>query len=164
MNKRVIASMLSALLMLVTLPVWSKDFRSPFVPADAPPAIDYSQTNSWLALPADPNAYDVDVFWVYPTVFHKKTGWLMDIRDKELQQAAQRTLRYQASVFSQQANVYAPLYRQMNMAGLSLPEDQKDRLMQYPKEDVWHALQYYLKHYNRGRPFILAAHSQGSIC
>lgn len=29
-------------------------------------------------------------------------------------------------------------------------------------QDIEHAFDYYLKHYNQGRPFILAGHSQGA--
>ena len=35
-------------------------------------------------------------------------------------------------------------------------------LGEIPKADVFAAFDYYIKHYNNGRPFILAGHSQGS--
>ncbi len=34
---------------------------------------------------------------------------------------------------------------------------------QEQRTDVYAALDYYFKHYNQGRPFILAGHSQGSM-
>lgn len=134
----------------------------PFSADSAPPAPEYSAAESWLALPGTDARYAVDVFWVYPTILHNETDWLMDIADKPLREAARQTITRQASVFTGQANLYAPLYRQMNMAGLTLPKTERDALIEYGKQDVWRAFQHYLKHFNNGRPFLLAAHSQGS--
>ena len=149
------------LISLSSTGAWCADMQA-FDTASAPPAVDYSKESSWLALPDGEDVHPVDVFWVYPTVYMEPTGWLQDIQDQGLLQAAQRTIKYQAGVFTEQANLYAPLYRQMNIAGLSLPEKQEAVLLGFGAEDVWNALRYYLEHYNQGRPFILAGHSQGS--
>jgi hypothetical protein len=46
---------------------------------------------------------------------------------------------------------------------LSLPIDQQDEnIRKEPGTDVAAAFKYYIRHYNNGRPFILAGHSQGS--
>ena len=37
-----------------------------------------------------------------------------------------------------------------------------EKLMYEPRSDTFAALDYYFTHYNNGRPFILASHSQGS--
>lgn len=133
----------------------------PFSSKDAPPAFDYAKSASWLAQPQNAAQYPVDIFWVYPTILHDNQHWLMD-STPSLREAAANTLRVQASVFSGQANLYAPMYRQMNMQGLALPPKEQEALIKYGMDDVWRAFNYYLKHYNNGRPFILAAHSQGS--
>lgn len=134
----------------------------PFGPEAVPAEPDYDKKDSWLSLPENPGQYAVDVFWVYPTILHDKASWLMDIKRLDLLEAAESTLVKQASVFTGQANLYAPLYRQMNMAALALPESEMEAIIAYGKKDVWRAFKYYLKHYNKGRPFILAGHSQGS--
>ena len=138
---------------------------SPLPPFDAqavPPAPDYTREASWLALPSDPDRFVVDVFWVYPTILHDETHWLMDGSMSELRAAAAGTIESQASVFTGQANLYAPLYRQMNMAALTLSDAERMTIGSYGKDDVWRAFNHYLTHYNNGRPFILAGHSQGS--
>jgi len=135
---------------------------APFNADDVPARPDYAQAGSWLALPDNPDRYCVDVFWVYPTINSDATRWLMNITDATLRAKADNTLTTQASVFSIQANLYAPLYRQMNLAGLALSENERNTIMSYGKEDVWRALNHYLTHNNKGRPFILAGHSQGS--
>lgn len=62
--------------------------------------------------------------------------------------------------------MFVPYYRQ---AGLKIEVDawketgdMRDALKGTPYEDITAALDYYFQHYNQGRPFIIAGHSQGS--
>ncbi len=87
----------------------------------------------------------------------------MDPARANMRAAAQATIDTQAVVFEGQANIYAPIYRQMNLAGLGLSDVDAAPLQEIVHEDVWRALTYYLKHENNGRPFYLAGHSQGSM-
>lgn len=153
---------LCTLVLLLTSTAFATSSLTPFDPQKAPKAPDYTQESGWLSVPANPDQHAVDVFWVYPTILFDDTHWLMPPTDSKLKQAAQRSITRQASVFTGQANLYAPLYRQMNMAGLTLSAADRDALMQYGAEDVHKAFTYYLKHRNNGRPFIIAGHSQGS--
>lgn len=151
-----------ALSLLLSATAWCGSL-DPFDPADdVPPAPDYAQPEGWLTLPDDPGRFPVDMVWIYPTVLMDDSHWLMDTSDPAQRDLARPTLVRQAGVFSSQANVYAPLYRQMNLAGLSLDEAELGQLMRYGQEDVTRALDYYLTNFNQGRPFILAGHSQGS--
>ena len=70
----------------------------------------------------------------------------------------------QATAFTSCANIFAPYYRQADAKwSLGLPAAEHDRVEQgKPTHDAVAAFDYYIKHYNHGRPFILAAHSQGS--
>ena len=140
----------------------ARSTMAPFDPAHAPATPDYAHSTSWIAFPANPDQFPVDIFWVYPTILSDNEHWLMDITSEPLLKKAKGTLVKQASVFSGQANLYAPLYRQMNMAALSLPPEEMNTLQNYGMEDVWNAFTYYLANLNNGRPFILAGHSQGS--
>ncbi len=153
---------LCLILIMVTATTSGASSLAPFTKDDVPPAPDYTKAESWIALPENPNQYPVDIFWSYPTILMDNEHWLMDISSTDLRKKASGTLRKQASVFSNQANLYAPLYRQMNMAALGLPPEKQGELLGYGLDDVWRAFSYYLKHYNQGRPFIIAGHSQGS--
>lgn len=70
----------------------------------------------------------------------------------------------QGTAYEESTNVFAPYYRQANMAALAAltPEERNKTLASVPKEDVFTALDYYFENLNDGRPFILASHSQGS--
>ena len=70
---------------------------------------------------------------------------------------------YQSSAFNESAQVFAPRYRQAHIGMYS----EKDSAMKYAAfnlayEDVKKAFEYYLKYENKGRPIIIASHSQGT--
>ncbi|MBN9669616.1 DUF3089 domain-containing protein [Roseibium aggregatum] len=160
-----IAVFLAALLSVFLQEAPAADGKSklpPFNKADVPPAPDYAQAASWLDKPDDPDRFGVDIFWVYPTVLYDTSAWLMNIERKDLIEGAAMSVASEAHAFSGQANLYAPLYRQMNLAGFNLPEAERDAIVAYGEEDVRRAFAYYLENHNNGRPVILAAHSQGS--
>ncbi len=121
-------------------------------------SVDYSEEASWLALPENANAHPVDVFFVYPTIYQGSDT--QDISDPEQIKASKEPLYTQASVFSESANIYAPLYRQLGKAGFSEPDFMEQ--LEIGEQDVKDALLYYLAHFNKGKPFIIAGHSQGS--
>lgn len=127
-----------------------------------PAAPDYADQQGWLLKPAVAVA-PVDVFFVYPTVLFNDTDWLMDTTRPDMRAAALATVNTQASVFAGQANIFAPMYRQMNMAGLGLSDADAAPLNEIVHDDVWRALTHYLKYENNDRPFFLAGHSQGAM-
>src|ERR1035437_6450599 len=69
-----------------------------------------------------------------------------------------------ATAFAPVANIYAPYYRQVDaMVQKSMtPANQIKAVAGIPTTDAIAAFEYYLQHYNDGRAFILAGHSQGS--
>ena len=71
-----------------------------------------------------------------------------------------------ASVFEEATNLFIPYYRQAGMryAGevWKRDGDPSAAFAAVPCDDITAALDYYFEHYNNGRPFIIAGHSQGS--
>jgi hypothetical protein len=97
----------------------------------------------------------VDCFYVYPTVSNQLGVNATKAKDPEIYSIA----KYQAARFSSVCRMYAPVYRQVPLAGiptLALGE---------PKAyaDVRQAWFNYLSHYNKGRGVILIGHSQGTL-
>jgi Protein of unknown function (DUF3089) len=150
----------------------------PFDASKAPPAPDYSQRSAWASLPdmkspsdavppgeqaADPATAPVDVFFIYPTSYFSNEHWNAAIDDAETNARTDSgSLRAQASAFNGCCRIYAPRYRQMTFGGFIKWSDNSSRAMALAYMDVKTAFQYYLAHYNHGRPFIIASHSQGS--
>ncbi len=128
--------------------------------------IDYSNSGNWLALPRSPDKA-VDVFYVYPTRYVAAPDGpvISTINDPDMVAGAQNALGEQATAFAAIGNVYAPYYRQAD-AGYALGLPTIDAVYDVsggiPEADVTGAFDYYVRHYNHGRPFILASHSQGS--
>ena len=128
--------------------------------------IDYSNKNNWLRQPEITK--DVDCFYVYPTEYSDDSegaSMFADVNDKSLRDAWENVYQMQATAYEESANVFAPYYRQVNMASaIKLPREELNATFaSTPKEDVFAALDYYFENLNGGRPFILASHSQGSI-
>lgn len=129
-------------------------------------SIDYSDNSHWLSLPENTDK-PVDIFYVYPTVWHKISENEADIcriDNATMLEGAPQAFAIQATAFETVGNIFAPYYRQVDAAvclSLSI-EDQIEMLSGAPKQDLFDALDYYFENYNEGRPFILAGHSQGS--
>jgi hypothetical protein len=123
---------------------------------------DYSQDSCWLRLDKNPEKA-FDVFYVHPTSYmNDKDGMNARLDNKEANKGAEAAYQRQATAFKETCNIYAPRYRQASIKVLSMPEKDRDKYLNIGLEDVRKAFLYYLKHYNNGRPFILASHSQGS--
>ena len=129
-------------------------------------AADYSKPAHWLALPTVVDK-KVDVFFLYPTSWQKtdkNEPNICKIDNPSMVQGANAALSRQATAFETVGNIYAPYYRQADAVyTLTLPLAEQEKVIGgIPKSDVFAAFDYYIKHYNQGRPFILASHSQGS--
>ena len=157
--------------------------------AQTPPPNDYSNPKTWLCRPGQPGACDVDLtttiispggklsretwtagknapidcFYVYPTISTDPTP----NSDMTPDPAELNVIRQQFARFGSKCRTYAPLYRQITLAGLRLMLAGTaggvafEHGVQY--DDVRDAWNYYLDHDNQGRPFVLIGHSQGSF-
>ncbi len=126
----------------------------------------YAENSHWLSLPQSPDK-NVDVFYVYPTVYTKVNDTdplICELNNSMMIQGASVPFSRQATIFDSLANIYAPFYRQADAAGtLFLSSAQKDSLVgDIPYSSIKNAFRYYIKYLNNNRPFILAGHSQGS--
>ena len=122
------------------------------------PQPDYSKQERWALLP-DKADSKVDVFYIYPTIFMGNGPEYMDVTNAELKERAKNQASFDTGIFKDQANIYAPLYRQ---ASIALLQSSKDATIT-SFEDVKRAFDYYMKHYNNGKPFFIAGFSQGSM-
>jgi hypothetical protein len=126
---------------------------------------DYTTRAHWLALPSKP-LKRVDVFYLYPTAYTRAPGGpiICPVNDPAMMKGAQVAFQRQATAFSTFANVYAPYYRQADSAArAALPQAQQVKIVAgAPTLDGIAAFDYFIRHFNHGRPFILAGHSLGS--
>ena len=101
----------------------------------------------------------VDCFYVYPTVSDQPGIQANRRIDPELRSIA----LYQAARYSQTCRVFAPVYRQITLAGLSAPEKVTPAVRARAYGDVRDAWRQYLRRDNKGRGVVLIGHSQGTF-
>ena len=125
-------------------------------------ASNYSDTDNWAAISSNRDK-PVDVFLLYPTTYQGEAA-LSSIDDAGMRERADGWLLTSGSAFETAGNLYMPYYRQLNgIWTLTLPSDEQTAYqLGAPKTDALAAFDYYIKNFNDSRPFILAAHSQGS--
>jgi hypothetical protein len=142
-----------------------EDLRYPRY-GDSIEAVDYRRADNWLAAGSG-GGDEVDVFFLYPTSWRAAYGEypIAAIDNAEMLRWADYYLKTRASAFETAGRIYAPYYRQLD-ASFVAAQGTMTGLAFFggvPLTDVTAAFDYYIKHHNRGKPFILAAHSQGSF-
>jgi hypothetical protein len=152
-----------------------------FSVAENPPGPDYASAHSWAACPEnmgkaafapddetaiDPSLAVADVFYVHPTTYVGEGNWNADVsgpmhatRADEI--VAEMIMPGHASLFNGCCRIYAPRYRQANLAVFFRPGNNGRAALDLAYSDVARAFEYYITHENQGRPFFLAGHSQG---
>jgi hypothetical protein len=136
--------------------------ESLFDPARVPSAPDYSIRDNWAAHPDGNAGKDVDVFFVHPTSYFGNGNWNRSMEDESDDQGVMDSVERQAGVFAANCNIYAPFYRQASIYVLNAGEEDRNKALEVAYEDIENAFDHYLEHFNNGKPFILAGHSQGS--
>ena len=132
-------------------------------------SIDYSNKENWCKIPEITK--DVDTFYVYATEYilgsmPEGTPDYATMDNVEMVEGAKGEYDLHASAYAESTNVFMPYYRQVGLryAGEVWKRDGifDAALVGLPYNDIVDALDYYFEHYNNGRPFIIAGHSQGS--
>ncbi len=160
----------------------------PGLPAPAP---DYSSLESWAAHPAKYDLSDslpapyrplsrdssVDVFFIHPTSYYDKKAvdssrlgeeterlcWNASLADPVVNKITDEgSILNQASVFNGY-RVFAPRYRQAHIQAFYIPDSLSKPFFDTAYADIRNAFTWYLATENKGRPFIIASHSQGTL-
>ena len=142
---------------------------------------DYSNLDYWAAHPWKWDPSDsipaplrnekrdsvADVFFLHPTMYTVKLKLKKlnsDIDDDYINAKTDySTILYQASAFNQHARVFAPRFREAHISAYIIKDSiAAANAFDLAYEDVKTSFKYYLRHFNNGRPIIIASHSQGS--
>lgn len=156
--------------------------HSGYIFSQPPAAPDYSNLDNWAASPHKMDTSDkipdglndeqadkkADVFYVHPTSYFNESdtaNWNAWLTDEEVNQETDyKSVLFQASAFNGACRVFAPRYRQANMEvfyKMGTPEATAAFDLAY--SDVKAAFQFYLQNENKGRPIVIASHSQGTL-
>ena len=129
-----------------------------------PEAPDYGDSSQWYI--ADRGAA-VDVFYIVSTECGDYTLGGKPMHYADTRNDSIRALLYGEMVgvdrlLAGELNYYSPYYRQVTMETYT-SDSLVEARMPLAYGDVRKAFDYYLEHYNNGRPFILAGFSQGAM-
>ena len=104
-------------------------------------------------------------FLFTPTLIdYRDTSWNAAIDDATINLKTDKSsILYQASVFNESCRVFAPRYRQAHLKAFYISKEDSKKYFDIAYSDIKEAFEYYLSHYNNGRPIIIAAHSQGTL-
>ncbi|MDO5447158.1 MAG: DUF3089 domain-containing protein [Prevotellaceae bacterium] len=110
----------------------------------------------------------VDVFYITSTV----AGKAVDANGKEMVRATlndndravfKKEMSYANFMFGDSVNFYSPYYHQFTLSSIITPIEHKADSMVAVAKEVCDVFDYYMKHYNNGRRFIIAGFSQGAV-
>jgi hypothetical protein len=148
-----------------------------FSKKDIPLKPNYNNEKNWAVLPnssfgelkeftsKEIDTLQADVFYVYPTLNTENDDlrWNVPVEDIEQQnKVLNKAVLFQASAFATSGKLYVPYYRQAHLRSYKMLENGGDKALLLAYSDVKKAFEVYLKNYNKGRPIIIASHSQGS--
>ncbi|MBC7451129.1 MAG: DUF3089 domain-containing protein [Cytophagales bacterium] len=141
-------------------------------------APDYSDEINWIALPWRKDVADsvpkgctipenqdeaeIDVFYIHPTAYVLGSRWNVKLTNTSINKRSERITKIQATAFNACGKVYVPRYRQAAFRAF-LNEKNGPKALDLAYTDVKASFEYYMKHWNKGRPFILTGHSQGAL-
>jgi len=142
------------------------------------PPPDYADANAWAALPSRPGLSalvpagvapapkdsPVDVFFIHPTGYTAGVEWNSPLDPStKTEENTHWMMANQASVFNGCCAIYAPRYREATIYRyIDAPPDIFKKAGDFAYADVDRAFTFFLEHYSKGRPFIIASHSQGT--
>ncbi|MBK8625100.1 MAG: DUF3089 domain-containing protein [Saprospiraceae bacterium] len=144
--------------------------------------IDYALLSNWAAHPdimdesdrtpegdtIDNSNLMFDVFFLHPTTYtgadKGQDEWNAPLDDAFLNKKTDEgTIRFQASAFNHAGRVFAPRYQQAHLhAYFSEDKSSAKKAFEIAYHDIKAAFDHYMKFENKGRPIIIASHSQGT--
>jgi len=127
---------------------------------------DYSDANNWFMCP-DKNEMVHDADYIYfngTTATTSVEGGICSVDDPTLRAPEKIAQSLGPEIFAPMCNLFYPWWRQVTASAIFRLSEEEVAKLEYaePRTDVFAALDYYFEHYNNGKPFIIAGHSQGA--
>jgi hypothetical protein len=151
-----------------------------FEPIKAGGGPDYAKPSSWIAQPGLPGnpaewrptnderagapAMDAQVFYIHPTTYLSTDRWNAPLEPGGDSEFRMRLfVQSQASAFNQNAEVWAPRYRQAAYGAFLVSSEDADKALDFAYRDVAAAFDEFVRQVPKDGAIILAGHSQGAL-
>ncbi len=123
----------------------------------------YSQFENWAYLETDVSNKAADVFFICPTVYGGDSETFnMALDDVETKESFLGATNMEKGIYDADCRFFAPYYRQAALNVYEMESSDREQYLKIAYEDVKQAFEYYMEHYNNGRPIVLAGFSQGA--
>ncbi len=131
-------------------------------------ALDYSDSRNWFQTEREIDTSLKDVFYVIPTAGE---SWVndkgeichyLDVNNADHRKAMEDRFNLALSIFGDGTNFFSPYYRQIVLEVWEAGDAAINHYYPAAFADVKAAFDYYMKHWNGGREFVLAGFSQGA--
>lgn len=124
---------------------------------------DYSNDENWAYLQIDDTEKPADVFFVCPTVYGgTNDSYNMSLDDEDTKSNFLGATNMEKGIYDPECRFFAPYYQQAGLNVYTLPTEEEEPYLALAYSDVKASFEYYLAHYNNGRPIVLAGFSQGA--
>jgi len=151
-----------------------------FDPTLAAQAPNYTDVSAWAALPektdpadlvpegvlaGDQTGLPAAVFFIHPTAYLHSASWNSPLEsDTATEENTLWMMANQASAYNSFCDVYAPYFREASIHAFNpVIGDNGGKALDFAYRDVARAFDYFIEHQAKGRPFIVATHSQGTV-
>jgi hypothetical protein len=157
--------------------VWRLAPRVPFKALPALPDDAYAAPAMWVARPGmatDPAQYlppgvghdrkgGAFVFFLHPTTYIGRKSWNAPLDHPNSRMRADLAVRSMASVFNDEAGIYAPRYRQAALGTFLSDRPEQQHALALAQSDAKIALTTFLRSVPATAPIVLAGHDQGAL-
>lgn len=129
------------------------------------PAQPWADVQMWYV--SDSLSRQADLFYIVSTNVRASTDGQNEVYNAVLtdeeRDAMTREMEFAQTQFGDSLNFYSPYYHQFTMNAILLPADSFAVIFRQAQDDVNAAFDYYIRHLNTNRPFVLAGFSQGAM-
>lgn len=123
----------------------------------------YSDSGNWAYLEINEDNKVADVFFICPTVYGgDDSTFNMSLDDEETKESFLGATNMEKGIYDEECRFFAPYYRQAALIVYEMEIADREKYLEIAYEDVKAAFEYYMDHYNDGRPIVLAGFSQGA--
>lgn len=123
----------------------------------------YSKPYNWAVIDNNNENAKADVFFINPTVYlGSENSLCWSVFDDKTKTSFVGAINMEKGIYDDIANFYSPYYHQAALSAYYVSDEISKPIFDRAYSEVEEAFEYYLNHYNNGRPFILAGFSQGA--
>lgn len=123
----------------------------------------YSNAENWAYSETNISGKDADVFFICPTVYGGGSQTFnMALDDAQTKGNFLGATNMEKGIYDVDCRFFAPYYRQAALNVYEMEISEREQYLNIAYTDVKQAFEYYMEHYNNGRPIVLAGFSQGA--